>query len=179
MRLRGPIRAPGDLPGRRPLASPTCSPGSRCRAGTPAPEPAEKFRRCKREKSQLGRTPAPTQSAAPPPQPDPWRRRPWPPRTLPRAEGGGGGRGDLHLGPSLVQCRLVPSKGKQVQQKWERYGSDTAHVLSRWGVGCPARRTVDSEGGAEWEEQACAESRAWWTHRGWRPSAILDFSWFQ
>jgi len=88
-------------------------------------------------------------------------------------------RGDLHLGPSLVQCRLVPSKGKQVQQKWERYGSDTAHVLSRWGVGCPARRTVDSEGGAEWEEQACAESRAWWTHRGWRPSAILDFSWFQ
>lgn len=91
MRLRGPIRAPGDLPGRRPLASPTCSPGSRCRAGTPAPEPAEKFRRCKREKSQLGRTPAPTQSAAPPPQPDPWRRRPWPPRTLPRAEGDGGG----------------------------------------------------------------------------------------
>lgn len=88
MRLRGPIRAPGDLPGRRPLASPTCSPGSRCRAATPAPEPAEKFRRCKREKSQLGRTPAPTQSAAPPPQPDPWRRRPWPPRTLPRAEGG-------------------------------------------------------------------------------------------
>lgn len=118
MRLRGPIRAPGDLPGRRPLASPTCSPGSRCRAATPAPEPAEKFHRCKREKSQLGRTPAPTQSPAPPPQPDPWRRRPWPPRTLPRAEGGvlpcwlsGGHRrrlGAVATGPGVLGPQVGP-----------------------------------------------------------------------
>lgn len=79
------------------LAFPTRSPGSRCGAGAPASEPAEKFRRCKREKTQLSSTPARTRPAAPPPQPDPWRPRPWPPRALPRA--GGGAAPPASLGP--------------------------------------------------------------------------------
>lgn len=82
----------------------------------------------------------------------------------------------LQLGHSLVQGRLVPNKGKQVQQRWERNDSEKAHVLSRWGVRCRALRRGDGKGGAEWEERACAESPAWWTHGGWRPLAILDFS---
>ncbi|KAM9194457.1 uncharacterized protein PS065_018505 [Dugong dugon] len=41
--------------------------GSRCGASAPAPEPAEKFRRCKREKMQLSRT-------TPPPSPQPHPR---------------------------------------------------------------------------------------------------------
>lgn len=43
---------------------------------------------------QLSRTPAPTLSAAPPPQPDPWWRRPWPPGAL----GGGAALGALPEG---------------------------------------------------------------------------------
>ena len=74
MSLHGPIRAPGDLPARSLLVSPTRCPGSRGRAGAPAPEPAEKFRRCKREKTQLRRTPAPTLPAAPPRSPTPGGR---------------------------------------------------------------------------------------------------------
>ena len=72
----------------------------------------------------------------------------------------------LQQGHSLVQGRLVPSKGKQVQQRWERNDSEKAHVLSRWGAGCGAGRRGDGEGGAEWEERARAESPcvvdAWW-----------------
>lgn len=68
MRILGPVRAHGTCLGRSPLSSPTRSPGSRCEAGAPAPEPAEKFRRCKREKMQLSRTPAPTPSARPHPR---------------------------------------------------------------------------------------------------------------
>lgn len=87
MRLLGPVRAHGTCLGRSPLSSPTRSPGSRCEAGAPAPEPAEKFRRCKREKMQLSRTPAPpsrgpTPAARPlvvatlatPDAPEKWRR---------------------------------------------------------------------------------------------------------
>lgn len=65
--------------------------GSRCEAGAPAPEPAEKFRRCKREKMQLSRTPAP-------PFPRPHPRSPTP------------GGGDLgHPGRSRTWEEGLPS----------------------------------------------------------------------
>lgn len=88
MSLHGPIRAQETC--LDVLCSPAL-PAARAVVAGPlpqAPEPVEKFRRCKREKMQLSRTPAPTLSAAPPPQPDPWRWRPWPPRTLQRCGGG-------------------------------------------------------------------------------------------
>ncbi|XP_039709459.1 translation initiation factor IF-2-like [Pteropus medius] len=69
---------------------------------------------------QLSRTPAPTLSAAPPPQPDPWRWRPWPPRTLQRCGGGAAlrafpqleegarGFGDPHCGRGRQGRRTQP-----------------------------------------------------------------------
>lgn len=108
-----PHPCPRDLPGRSLLACPACSSGSCGGAAAPAPEPAAKFRRCKRENRQLSRTPPP------PPAPHPRSPTPdggdlgHPGRSGGREEGlppgsPGAGRGGLPLG-RRPQGRCAPS----------------------------------------------------------------------
>ncbi|XP_077887473.1 uncharacterized protein LOC144370552 [Ictidomys tridecemlineatus] len=118
--LHGPFRARGTCLGRSLLSFPTRSPGSRCGAGAPARQPAQKFRGCKREKMQLSRTPAPTLPLGPTPAarplavatlatqdaPGDWRRR---------CLQGSPGRGHLQGGQSCLDkgstCPEAKPKG--------------------------------------------------------------------